>query len=310
MEKKLIKKIYNKVPITIEQQINLLNKKGLLIDNKQTAYAFLHHVSYYRLRAYTYPFQDNENNLLHIFKRNDINFSDIIALYHFDKNLRELLFSAISTIEVSLRTTITQFYSVEFNDSHWFTNSNHYYNNYTSIIETIKSEVNRSHEEFINHYFSKYTLPVIPPSWMTLETVSFGTLSRLLKDLQESSIKKKIAFFYGLPNTDILCNWIHSIAMLRNHCAHHSRIWNRRLAIQIKIPRNTTYSFISANHSKHIKRNKIYGVIIAINYLLNIIMPKNDFINSVKTLINKKNKLVNLKDIGFPNNWENEDIWK
>ena len=39
-------------------------------------------------------------------------------------------------------------------------------------------------------------------------------------------------------------------------------------------------------------------------------MPKNDFINSVKTLINKKNKLVNLKDIGFPNNWENEDIWK
>ena len=46
MEKKLIKKIYNKVPITIEQQINLLNKKGLLIDNKQTAYAFLNHVSY------------------------------------------------------------------------------------------------------------------------------------------------------------------------------------------------------------------------------------------------------------------------
>ena len=65
--------------------------------------------------------------------------------------------------------------------------------------------------------------------------------------------------------------------------------------IYIKIVTLKIYSFISANHSKHIKRNKIYGVIIAINYLLNIIMSKNDFINSVKTLINKKNKLVNLK---------------
>ena len=310
MSNKITTKIYCKPPITIDEQINQLIKKGLIVSTRQNARLFLKHVSYYRLRAYTYPFQDNATSTFHVFKRNDISLDDIIELYNFDNKLREILFSAISIIEVSLRTVMTQEYSEETNDSHWFTESSHYHQNYNNLIQSMHSEVCRSNEEFIKHYFTKYSIPSIPPSWMTLETVSLGTLSRLLKDLKESPIKKKIATQYGLPNSKILINWIHSISILRNHCAHHSRIWNRRFTVQIIVPRNTLFSFVSINHIQHIKQNKIYSIIIAISYLLDVIEPNNKFVESIKELIGNRNKLVNIKEMGFPADWLTEDLWK
>ena len=45
-------------------------------------------------------------------------------------------------------------------------------------MEDIEEEVTRSEEEFIKHYYVRYSEPDMPPSWMTLEVVSFGSLSR------------------------------------------------------------------------------------------------------------------------------------
>lgn len=50
---------YNKLPITIENQINKLKSRGLNFINLKEAHKTLSNISYYRLRAYTYPFQNN-----------------------------------------------------------------------------------------------------------------------------------------------------------------------------------------------------------------------------------------------------------
>ena len=50
---------YTKRPLTLQQQIAKLKSRGLLIDDEQLAEQYLTNISYYRLRAYTYPFQDN-----------------------------------------------------------------------------------------------------------------------------------------------------------------------------------------------------------------------------------------------------------
>ena len=88
--------IYNKKPLTLQEQVNKLKSRGLLIDDKPLAIRYLSNISYYRLRAYTYPFQDNINpSADHKFLRSDIHFSDIIDLYCFDRRLRSLIFNAI-----------------------------------------------------------------------------------------------------------------------------------------------------------------------------------------------------------------------
>ena len=95
---------YSKPAITIQDQIAKLKARGLRFDDEALAESYLSNISYYRLRAYTYPFQDN-NDPDHPFKV-DISFEDIIKLYVFDRKLRNLLFDALEKIEISFRTQI------------------------------------------------------------------------------------------------------------------------------------------------------------------------------------------------------------
>jgi len=51
---------YNKQPLTISEQVDKLQSRGLLLDS-DLASVYLKNISYYRLRAYTYPFQNNSD---------------------------------------------------------------------------------------------------------------------------------------------------------------------------------------------------------------------------------------------------------
>ena len=113
-----IKKIpYEKTPISTMEQVEKLKSRGLVIDDEELAARYLSNISYYRLRAYTYPFQNNSDpEKHHEFVRKDINFKDIIDLYCFDRRLRFLVFNALEKVEVALRAKITQRYSEATND--------------------------------------------------------------------------------------------------------------------------------------------------------------------------------------------------
>lgn len=194
---------YNKRPLTIDEQLKKLKCRGLIFGDEALAKKYLSNISYYRLRAYTYPFQNNDDiKADHKFIKEDIQFSDIIDLYCFDCRLRNLIFNAIEKIEVAVRTQITQEYSTAFNDSHWFCNPEHYKDDlgrdhktpaFEILMSEIENEVKRSNEDFIKHYYDTYTTPTLPPSWMTLEVLSLGTLSRLYQLLKKSEHKTKIA---------------------------------------------------------------------------------------------------------------------
>ncbi|WP_218118031.1 Abi family protein [Pelistega sp. MC2] len=40
-------------------------------------------------------------------------------------------------------------------------------------------------------------------------------------------------------NAEILESWLKALNSIRNICAHHSRLWNRKLGIAIKIPQSS-----------------------------------------------------------------------
>lgn len=99
---------------------------------------------------------------------------------------------------------------------------------FTDNLNTIKREIQRSKEDFIQEHFRKYSSPDVPPVWKTLEVTSFGTLSKLICNLNDNHIKKQIARQYNLPQHQVLESWIKCIVILRNCLAHHARVWNRR----------------------------------------------------------------------------------
>ena len=305
---------YTKIPLSIEQQIAKLRQRGLVIENEQNAENYLSNISYYRLRAYTFPFQDNDietNN--HHFLRSDISFEDIITLYCFDRRLRILIFNALEKIEIALRTKLTYEYSVETSNSHWFTNRMLYFNQsrFESLMEKIEEDVKRSDEDFIRHYYKKYDSSELPPAWMTLETLSFGNISKIISNLDcKSKPFKKISSAFGLPNSFILENWTYSFSVLRNYCAHHSRIWNRRFHVEMKLPYNTTFPFIDRANLDSIYKNKLFAVLCCIQYISKIISPQGNFKDNLIKAIEEGGKLLVLKDMGFPTNWQDFGVWQ
>ena len=100
---------YTKKPLTLAEQVARLKQRGLVFDDESEATAYLFNISYYRLRAYTYPFQENGEDSEHTFTRKDIHFKDIIDLYCFDRRLRSLIFNTIEKIEVAVRTKLYRY---------------------------------------------------------------------------------------------------------------------------------------------------------------------------------------------------------
>lgn len=301
---------YDKRPFSLSEQVDKLESKGLLFDDKKEAEQFLFDVSYYRLRAYTYPFQDNSDDGEHLFVRDDIHFSEITDLYKFDRDLRSLLFNAIARIEVSIRARMTQIYSEQTGDSHWFLNKELYRCDFDRLIEDIGADVNRSNEEFIKHYYNKYDEPELPPCWMSLEVVSFGTLSRLYQSLKKDDNKKRLAQSYGIADINVFENWFHAISNLRNCCAHHGRIWNRRFMVNMVLPYNTSRLFMDRESLNTVKRNKLFPLLSAIKYLLDSIDESNNFKDILLSMLNRNIRLLSLRDMGFPSNWKQLSIWR
>lgn len=255
------------------------------------------------------------------FLRTDIHFKDIIDLYCFDRRLRSLIFNAIEKIEIALRTKIVQTYSEDTKNSHWYEDESLFKDNkrivngeeifaYNTLLDDIIHEIDRSNEDFIKHYKSKYSNPNTPPAWMTLEVISFGTLSRLYELLNKDDNKKAVAKLLGLNKVDILENWMHALSNLRNCCAHHSRVWNRRFIVNILLPTNADRLFLDRDTIARTKRNKLFAYLCCIKYILDIISPNNDFHKNLKGLIAEGGKLLSLKDMGFPENWNYLGVWR
>ncbi len=300
---------YNKPPLSFSDQIARLQDRGLIINDVNDAEHYLRNISFYRLRAYTYPFQDNTDPN-HPFNTPDLTFNDIIDLYNFDRKLRLLVYDAIEKIEVALRTQIIYHWSMN-HGGHWYTNPKLYRSQHAfdNQMIAIKDELKRSTETFIDHYYTTYTSPDDPPAWMSLEVISIGRLSQLFQSLSKGPEKNAITKYFGLNKVDLMENWMHAIANIRNICAHHGRLWNRRLTTHIDLPTHPRYDFVIKKFEyQGIYPYKLYPSLCAMVYLMNIINPQSTFRERLVALV-RSCPWRHASEMGFPVDWDDDPFW-
>jgi len=99
---------FDKPPITIEQQANLLLSRGLIAD-KEVLMNRLTAVNYYRLSTYLYPFRLPDQRY-----KEGTTLDHIWRHYTFDRQLRLLVMDAIERVEVSVRTKLAYHLSHSF----------------------------------------------------------------------------------------------------------------------------------------------------------------------------------------------------
>ncbi len=222
---------YTKPPFTYTQQVALLQSRGLLVNNTNDAIKFLQQVNYYRFSAYCIPFQHPRDNF-----SQGTTFEKIVELYYLDEELRNAFLAMLSPVEIFLRTRIV------YELSHGWGAFAHYDSanfrddfKHTDWIKSLKEEITRGKETFLEHYKEKYKGFPRLPIWMACEIMSMGSLSLLYGGLLPD-LQRRICSVLEIQQF-VLMSWMHHITYMRNICAHHNRLWNRELSIKPFIPR-------------------------------------------------------------------------
>jgi len=295
---------YTKQAISLAEQIEILRKRGLIIDDETECLKVLNNVSYFRMAGYWRPMEKDKT--LHLFKPNS-HFHNVVLLYQFDSELKVLIFTAIQQIEIAVRTKMIQNIAIK-HGPFWFMDSGlaKDYTTYTICISNIRKELKRTYDEFIIEHFLKYDEPEYPPAWKTLEVASIGTLSKLFQNLSDNKIKKRIAHEFNIPTADCMESWLQSLTIVRNACAHHGRLWNAHIPITPQIACKMRGDWIS-HHD--FPQTRIYSFICSIAYWLNAIDENNKFASELKALITKYPS-ADIHAMGFHKDWLEEALWK
>lgn len=291
---------YNQPQIAVEEQIHLLKSEGLLFENESRAIHLLQNISLFRLKSYLKPLRHNNSRLF----KTGATFEQAYMLYKFDSELRKMICSELEKIEISIRTQLS-FTMADAAGVFWFADASNFRdaNRHASLLRCLQEELHRSDDDAIIQFRQNYDNP-FPPTWMTFEISSFGTLSMMYRWLKAGHARRKIAKFYGLPDT-IMESWLHSIVYVRNICAHHSRLWNRRLSINALVPRRTHLPFV--NIPSDTKR--VFYVLSIILYFLRTVNPNSTFVARLKALLSKYSS-VDVAAMGFPNGWQSQVLWR
>ncbi|ANE04130.1 hypothetical protein ccrud_07855 [Corynebacterium crudilactis] len=180
-----------------------------------------------------------------------------------------------------------------------------------------------SSEAFIAHFNSHYGKQL--PVWTATETMTFGHLNRLFsamtqRDRQQIAVDFDVYQEGGNGDAHAFSSWLEHLRQTRNYCAHHARLWNRNHTAPLAAP-NTVNEM---NHlqgaevvdagTRSISRaaSRLYGTLVLIAYLLARIDYSNETRNRILTLVTNfaAERPNRLKSMGFPDGWENQDIWQ
>lgn len=320
---------YQKPYLNPLQQVALLKSRGMVITDEAKAEECLARIGYYRLSAYWYPFRETvvteggeeKTEVVSDNFKAGTQFSLCLNLYVFDKKLRLLVLDGLERIEVGIRTDIALLLGQKGRDAHRDPAMLH--GKFAKKINPITGLTGHqkwldkqdrlfqdSKEEFVKHFKSRY--PQSPlPIWMAVELWDFGMLSYFFSGMRVVD-KDAIAAQYGVGDGQTLESWLRSLNVVRNTCAHHSRLWNKQLVITPKWPREETAPSLHHVLSDARFHNRFYAAAVMIRHLLCRINPSTTWgqrLGEVVALL-PDSPYLNSINAGFPHDWKTLKLWK
>lgn len=227
--------------------------------------------------------------------------------YEFDRELRITVFAVIERIEISVRTRLIYqlshlFHSNWFDDPSLFKNAKFFQDN----LALIDKDLSKSKDESILNHYRKYSTRTRPPAWKTLEILSLGLLSKLYSNLADSKAKNEVARSFLLPHYRVFENWLQSINIIRNICAHHGRLWDRTLSIPM-VPLYNSSGWMKIYIPRN-DLNKLFIPLSALQFLSTKLDRDQLFAERIKSLLQLYAGLE--KEMGFPLYWDHEPVWR
>jgi abortive infection bacteriophage resistance protein len=227
---------YTKQATTYDDQIRLLRSRGLVINDENKARECLSDIGYYRLGFYIYPFEVTyptlDNSRRHTVQPGTT-MENVVSLYYFDLDLRNILNRYLSRIEVALRTTFVYELSNKYvADPYWFVNptvvSAQFIADFPgAAYGAIKKKptIKRHHLKYLGQY---------APAWKTMEYMTLGNLEVLYDSLLLDADKRIISTHFGESAIATFKSYMTTIREVRNACAHGNVTFGMTLTTGIR----------------------------------------------------------------------------
>ena len=295
---------YPKHILSLEDQVQTYIDGGMTISDVESVKKTLTEIGYYRLRGYSFHLYDKATKKY----KTGTSFNDVLNLYNFDAEISSLVLAFTSKIEIALRVRFCEA-MLTTKDSMAYLDASHA--NEKSIfwknISSISSEIHRSKDVFIEHNYKNHDGLV--PMWAAVEIMSFGTLSKYIKNLNSSQpIYKNLASHYTyvsskgnvvIPSMDKLTSWIHSVVVLRNICAHNARIFNRTFATKPTVLDKD----MLVSPSRYCG---LYELMLAMKYIRPSDDSWNSFVSKFKLVMHTHG--ITDVQLYFPSDWESHMV--
>ena len=294
----------------LEEQIEILKYKGLIINNEEFAKDILLRENYFFVNGYRHLFMDNlEKKYIH-----GTTFEEVYSLFLFDRTLRNILFKNLLIIENNLKSIISYQLSKKYGykEKDYLKEKNFTLNpnkkkQVKDLLVKMKRQIRINGREHTAtyHYVSNYGYI---PLWILVKVLSFGIVSEMYSILKEEDQIQIAKVYHMSPNE--LMTYLPILANYRNLCAHEDILFDNKTQKEIN---DTTF-----HRLLNIKKENdeyIYGKndLFALLIIMKCMLRKEEFKNMVLELENAVATLdynittipLNriLKKMGFPNNW-------
>lgn len=300
-----------KVFKTIEEQIDILKSKGLIVEDYDKAKEILLRENYFFLNGYRSPF------LVTGSKRfvDGATFEELYALFTFDRYFRNIIFKNILIVENNYKSIYSYVMSRKYGYKEKdYLNPNNFVKGkeknrqINDLIRKVKRQIriNGYQHEATSHYINNYGYI---PLWVGVKVLSFGLMSEMYTVLKDED-KDEIASYYKLSG-DELSDYLSILSNYRNLCAHEDIVFNHETQKGIDETR-----FHNLLNIPKVDDEYIYGVhdIFALIIILKQVLTFTDFKMMMNEIdyeidwLSSKLRSISVQKVlyrmGFPDNYK------
>lgn len=256
---------------TLDEQIDILLEKGLVIEDINYAKEVLLRENYFFLSGYRHLFLQPRVDT-HF--KEGATFNEIYSLFSFDRQLRNIIFKNILVVENNLKSILAYVMSKNhgFKENNYLNPHNFVENpqkrrQVNDLIRKMKRQisVNGKQHSATAHFINFYGYI---PLWVVVKVLSFGIVSELYTVLQHQD-QKEIAEVFGIDIYS-MTEYLPIIANYRNLCAHEDICYCNRTH---KVIEDTKYHRILNIPKKEDEfiygKNDLFALVIMLKFILN-----------------------------------------
>ena len=303
----------NKEFKNLDEQITILEFKGMTINDKEYAKDVLLRENYFFLNGYRHLFLKSETDKKFI---PGTEFNELYSLFLFDREFRNIIFKNLLLVEKNIKSIMSYQLSKKYGykENEYlkpknFTDRGDKQKQVADLIKKMKRQVrvNAPQHTATSHYVNNYGYI---PLWILVKVLSFGIVGELYQILKKDD-QIAIADVYNL-DVDTLTLYLPILSNYRNLCAHEDIVFENRTQRSIDDTIYHSMLGIPKTDGEYIYgKNDNFALIIMLKQLLKDIEFKNMMLEIKHALDNLEYNLKTisidkvLDRMGFPNNYYN-----